>query len=106
MAESIRVVRRLSVGDDAVAPLGDAPAQAVDLATRRKQIQAIQIVDRPADPADPRLCLFNVLVALEWLPDQATMRQLEWAFRRASDFLYDATDGGMAFGQVVFGGPS
>ncbi|HET9224142.1 MAG TPA: hypothetical protein VFO07_16640, partial [Roseiflexaceae bacterium] len=99
------IVRRLSAGDDAAAPLGDAPAQAVDLDTRRKQIQAIQVVDRPADPADPRLCLFNVLVALEWLPDQATMRQLEWAFRRASDFLYDATDGGMAFGHVIFGGP-
>src|SRR5262249_55091972 len=64
-----------------------------------------RLVERPPTPEDARLCLFNVLVALEWNPDQAYMRQLEWAFRRASDFLYDATDGTMAFGQVVFGGP-
>src|SRR6266536_4939603 len=30
---------------------------------------------------------------------------LDWAFRRGSDFLYDVSDGAMAFGQVVFGGP-
>jgi hypothetical protein len=100
------IVRRLSAGDgDSVAPLGDAPAQAVDLATRRRQMQAMAPIVRPAAPDEPRLCLFNVLVALEWLPDQAYLRQLEWAFRRASDFLYDVTDGMMAFGQVVLGGP-
>lgn len=48
------------------------------------------------------LLLFNVIVALEWLPDDAYLVQLEWAFRHASDLLYDATDGYMAFGQVVF----
>jgi hypothetical protein len=52
-----------------------------------------------------RILLFNVVVALEWAPDRAYLLQLQWAFRRASDFLYDATDGMMAFGQVVFGGP-
>lgn len=51
------------------------------------------------------LYLFNVLVALEWQPDQAYLEQLKTAFRRASDFLFDVTDGWMAFGQVVFGGP-
>src|SRR5215211_7306383 len=50
------------------------------------------------------LYLFNVLVALEWQPDQADLEQLKTAFRRASDFLFDVTDGWMAFGQVVFGG--
>jgi hypothetical protein len=50
------------------------------------------------------LYLFNVLVALEWQPDQAYLEQLKTAFRRASDFLFDVTDGWMAFGQVVFGG--
>jgi hypothetical protein len=100
------IVRRLSAGDgDAGAPMGDSPAQAVDLATRRRQMQAITPIQRPITADEPRLCLFNVLVALEWLPDHAYMRQLEWAFRRASDFLYDVTDGTMAFGQVVFGGP-
>lgn len=52
-----------------------------------------------------RILLFNVIVATEWSPDGAYLRQLQWAFRRASDFLYDATDGLMAFGQVVLGGP-
>ncbi|MEO7909111.1 MAG: hypothetical protein ABIV47_05620 [Roseiflexaceae bacterium] len=51
------------------------------------------------------LYLFNVLVALEWQPDQAYLEQLKTAFRRASDFLFDVTDGWMAFGQVVLGGP-
>jgi hypothetical protein len=50
------------------------------------------------------LYLFNVLVALEWQPDQAYLEQLKTAFRRASDFLFDVSDGWMAFGQVVFGG--
>src|SRR6266545_8043754 len=100
------IVHRLSdTGDEQAGSFGDAPAQAVDSATRRRQMQSLRLVDRPAAPDDPRLCLFNVLVALEWLPDEAYMRQLEWAFRRASDFLYDVTDGTMAFGQVVFGGP-
>jgi hypothetical protein len=49
--------------------------------------------------------LFNVLVALEWHPDDEYMAQLESAFHRASDLLFDITDGWMAFGQVVFGGP-
>jgi len=52
-----------------------------------------------------RLCLFNVIVALEWHPDDEYLQRLRWAFRRASDFLYDVTDGSMAFGQVVFAGP-
>lgn len=50
------------------------------------------------------LVLFNVLVALEWTPTDDYLRGLEWAFRRASDYLYDVTDGKMAFGQVIFGG--
>jgi hypothetical protein len=50
------------------------------------------------------LYLFNVLVALEWQPDQAYLESLKTAFTRASDFLFDVTDGWMAFGQVVFGG--
>ncbi len=49
--------------------------------------------------------LFNVLVALEWHPDEDYLAQLESAFHRASDLLFDVTDGWMAFGQVVFGGP-
>jgi hypothetical protein len=64
-------------------------------------------VERPRNDGVFRdyLYLFNVLVALEWQPDQAYLEQLKTAFRRASDFLFDVTDGWMAFGQVVFGGP-
>jgi hypothetical protein len=64
-------------------------------------------VERPKNDGVFRdyLYLFNVLVALEWRPDQAYLEQLKTAFRRASDFLFDVTDGWMAFGQVVFGGP-
>jgi hypothetical protein len=51
------------------------------------------------------LYLFNVLVALEWHPDTVYLDQLASAFKRASDYLFDVTDGWMAFGQVVFGGP-
>jgi hypothetical protein len=100
------IVRRLSAGgNDEATPLGDAPAQAVDYQTRRRQLQTIQIAAQPAAPGDAQICLFNVLVALEWIPEPAYLSQLEWAFRRGSDFLYDVTDGSMAFGQVVFGGP-
>jgi hypothetical protein len=48
------------------------------------------------------LYLFNVIVALEWLPSPTTIQQLMSAFRSASDFLYDCTNGYMAFGQVIF----
>jgi hypothetical protein len=80
-------------------PLGVAPAQPLTAQARWRS--------RPAPHARgaQKLCLFNVLVALEWHPDERYLNQLEWAFRRASDFLYDITDGAMAFGQVVFGGP-
>lgn len=52
----------------------------------------------------PDVVLFNVLVALEWSPTDEYLRNLEWAVRRASDYLYDVTDGRMAFGQVIFAG--
>ncbi len=66
-------------------------------------------VIRP-EPTDGQLVqrsiyLFNVLVALEWHPDEEYMALLESAFHRASDLLFDISDGWMAFGQVVFGGP-
>ncbi|MFL5805368.1 MAG: twin-arginine translocation signal domain-containing protein, partial [Roseiflexaceae bacterium] len=92
-------------GEGQGGPLGDAPVQMVDRTTRDRQLREVRVAGQAGDTGTPRLCLFNVLVALEWAPDAAYLRQLEWAFRRASDFLYDATDGSMAFGQVVFGGP-
>ncbi|MCS6882770.1 MAG: hypothetical protein RMK84_15460 [Oscillochloridaceae bacterium] len=52
------------------------------------------------------LYLFNVIVALEWQPSAATYQQIRVAMQRASDFLYDVTNGYMAFGQIVIGGPA
>ncbi len=52
--------------------------------------------------SEPIIYLFNVIVALEWVPDAQDQQQLAWAFKRASDFLYDVSDGSLAFGQVVF----
>ena len=49
--------------------------------------------------------LFNVLIALEYEPNQRDLRLLARAARNASSFLFDVTDGWMAFGQVVVGGP-
>ncbi len=62
----------------------------------------------PASASDSlfqeQIYLFNVVVALEWQATNREMRQLKVAFQNASDFLYDVTDGYMAFGQVIFGG--
>lgn len=79
--------------------IGVRPAQPVVAQQRVLQIDAADGLEKSGI-----LYLFNVLVAVEWTPDAAYLAQLEWAFRRASDFLYDVTDGCMAFGQVVFGG--
>jgi hypothetical protein len=97
------IVHRLSASDEGIQPselpTGLEPPQAIDQALRSRQLEAIWAGGGGSRP----LCLFNVLVALEWNPSRRYLRQLEWAFRRASDFLYDVTDGYMAFGQVVFG---
>lgn len=91
--------------------LGLAPIQPVDQQRRTRQLEkaalqpkAARWIDEETGQAAVDLYLFNVLVALEWQPDARYMEQLQWAFRRASDFLYDVTDGSMALGQVVFGG--
>jgi hypothetical protein len=50
------------------------------------------------------LYLFNVLVAFEWVPSCETLNQLLVGARAASDFLFEATDGQMAVGQITIGG--
>ena len=50
------------------------------------------------------LYLFHVIVALEWQPSTSTLMTLMYGLRAASDALYDATNGSMAFGQVTFCG--
>lgn len=52
-----------------------------------------------------KLYLFNVIVALEWVPSKKYRAQLARAFWKASNVLYDVMDGYMAFGQVLIGGP-
>lgn len=47
------------------------------------------------------LVLFNVVVSVEWDADDEYLAEIERAARRASDYLYDLTDGQMAFGHVT-----
>jgi hypothetical protein len=54
--------------------------------------------------AHPRLCLFNLVVALEWTPDLSFLRDLRSAFDATATLLFDVTDGYMTIGQVVVGG--
>lgn len=98
------IVHLLSTsGDEAeqALPLGQNPPQPIVPPNR----QTAKSPPAGRTPATQHLYLFNVIVALEWHPGPRYLQQLRWAFRRASDFLYDVTDGFMAFGQVVFGGP-
>jgi hypothetical protein len=83
--------------------LPDPFGPAIDWAFRCYDVS----VDAPADGQvfQSSLYLFNLIVALEWHPDEEYMQMLQSAFTRASDLLFDITDGWMAFGQVVFGGP-
>jgi hypothetical protein len=52
---------------------------------------------RPDDP----LILFNLVVSVEWDADQIYLDKLADAFRKASAYLYDVSDGQMAFGRVT-----
>jgi N-acetylneuraminic acid mutarotase len=49
---------------------------------------------------DDPLVLYNLLVSIEWDADEAYTQQISRAVRFASDYLYDITDGQMAFGYV------
>jgi len=93
------IVHRQRRSPNEARTIGVRPPQPVAARQRALQIDTADELEKSGT-----LYLFNVLVALEWVPDAAYMAQLEWGFRRASDFLYDVTDGCMAFGQVVFGG--
>ena len=52
-----------------------------------------------------KLFLFNMIIGLEWQPSGHTLQEMRLAARKISDFLYDVTDGYMAIGQVIIGGP-
>jgi hypothetical protein len=49
---------------------------------------------------DSPLVLYNLLVSIEWDADEAYTQQISRAVCFASDYLYDITDGQMAFGYV------
>src|SRR6266540_3522221 len=107
-AHQIYSITYLSEVEDGNVPdnsLGDMPSQMVDITTRRQLMQSVGISEMP-ESDEARLCLFHLLVVLEWWPPSPLyLQQLQWSFKRASDFLYDVTDGYMAFGQVIFAGP-
>ncbi|HMQ29910.1 MAG TPA: hypothetical protein PKD53_04240 [Chloroflexaceae bacterium] len=109
-------VRRLWVDNDhereqpgeTWSPLGNAPPRAVAAQARGAEGLLELLARAPAATPEEhveRLYLFNVIVAFEWLPSPQRLRRMQWAFRRASDYLYDVTNGGMAFGQVILAGP-
>ncbi len=50
---------------------------------------------------DSPLVLFNLVAVVEWDATTEYLTDLEAAFRRASDYLFDLTDGQMAIGQVT-----
>ena len=52
-----------------------------------------QITLRKTDP----LILFNIVVSIEWDADEVYLASIEDAFIKASDYLYDISDGQMAF---------
>lgn len=47
------------------------------------------------------LVLFNLLISLQWNATPEYLAELSRAAQLASDYLYDVTDGTMAFGQVA-----
>jgi len=47
------------------------------------------------------LVLFNLVVSIEWDAPTTYTQQISRAVRHASDYLYDLTDGQMAFGRVA-----
>ncbi len=51
------------------------------------------------------LYLFSILIAFEWEPSDKTIQRIQLALQKASNFLYDVTEGFMAIGQVIIGGP-
>jgi hypothetical protein len=83
--------------------LGVTPDQPINRSEKSNQVRTSSPITSKLRP----LCLFNVIAACEWWPiSEAYQRELMWAFRRMSDFLFDVTDGYMALGHVAIGDAS
>jgi len=50
---------------------------------------------------DGPLILFNLVIAIEWDATDAYLTEIEEAMRYGSDYLYDVSNGQMAFGEVT-----
>ncbi len=51
--------------------------------------------------ANDSLTLFNIVVSIEWDATEEYITMIEDSFHKASNYLYDVTDGQMAFEQVT-----
>lgn len=49
----------------------------------------------------PHLYLFNLILAFEWNPSPQYIQRIQIAVKKASNVLYDVTDGFMAIGQAI-----
>lgn len=67
----------------------------IDGVTDPTQAQLLRV--KPAAP----LILFNLVVSVEWQATPAYLATIKAAMQQASAYLYDITDGQMAFGQVT-----
>lgn len=67
----------------------------LDPVTDPTQAQLLRV--KPAAP----LILFNMVVSIEWQATPAYLATIQAAMQHASTYLYDITDGQMAFGQVT-----
>src|SRR5262245_6212885 len=83
-------------------PAINAMAQA---AGRTIDSESLSLALRKYQGQEQRVCLFNIIVALEWRPSAGYLQTLREAFTLASNLLFDVTDGYMAIGQVTIGGP-
>lgn len=50
---------------------------------------------------DLPLVYFNLVISIQWNATDAYLQEINRAVRRASNYLFDVTDGQMAFGQVA-----
>ena len=95
---------------EAHGPPGQGWAYGINAANARLDDRGNITTTQTYDPAtgkyllttaqDNTLITFNIVASIEWDADEEYLTTIADAFRKASDYLYDVTDGQMAFGQV------